>query len=135
MAWGYWSATTVDRGRSPRRNTQCTPLPVNIVPQEEAQPQPAAPVCYSPTCRSRCSSPCGGSPCPGSPCGSMSPPPPPPQHLNKNCPQAAAIAASQQILTLDDYPSRRQSLDRLDSPQVFFSRFPFVSLRFFLFLF
>ncbi|XP_055907003.1 atypical protein kinase C isoform X4 [Eupeodes corollae] len=118
MAWGYWSATTVDRGRSPRRNTQCTPLPVNVVPQEEAQPQPAATVCYSPTCRSRCSSPCGGSPCPGSPCGSMSPPPPPPpQHLNKNCPQAAAIAASQQILTLDDYPSRRQSLDRLDSPQ------------------
>lgn len=22
MAWGYWSATAVDRGRSPRRNTQ-----------------------------------------------------------------------------------------------------------------
>lgn len=168
MAWGYWSATTVDRGRSPRRNTQCTPLPVSLVQQEEepivttttvaaaaaaavaavsvaSQPAtsnagqqqqqtsntcPNTPsgttqgnLCYSPTCRSRCSSPCPGSPCPGSPCGSITPPPPPPhpltasqqylhQHSNKNCP------AAQQIFTADDYPSRRQSLDRLDSPQV-----------------
>lgn len=142
MAWGYWSATTVDRGRSPRRNTQCTPLPVNLVQQEEepcipttatatatssastCPNTPSAPqqsnICYSPTCRSRCSSPCQ-SPCPGSPCGSITPPPPPHmtssqqhlhQHSNKNCP------AAQQILSLDDYPSRRQSLDRLDSPQV-----------------
>lgn len=143
MAWGYWSATTVDRGRSPRRNTQCTPMPVNLVPQEEEQPQPAVPaattssgtctntssapqsttICYSPTCRSRCGSPCQ-SPCPGSPCGSITPPPPPltssqqhlhQQHSNKNCP---AAHQHQQGLTLDDYPSRRQSLDRLDSPQV-----------------
>lgn len=157
MAWGYWSATTVDRGRSPRRNTQCTPLPVNLMQQEEDNTQNAsaaaaasannsnsgngsggggggnshtcpntpsgtqANLCYSPTCRSRCSSPCPGSPCPGSPCGSITPPPPPQltssqqhlhQHSNKNCP------AAQQILNLDDYPSRRQSLDRLDSPQV-----------------
>lgn len=162
MAWGYWSATTVDRGRSPRRNTQCTPLPVNLMQQEEdntcnstqnasaaaaasannsnsgngsgggggggnSNTCPNTPsgtqanLCYSPTCRSRCSSPCPGSPCPGSPCGSITPPPPPQltssqqhlhQHSNKNCP------AAQQILNLDDYPSRRQSLDRLDSPQV-----------------
>ncbi|XP_046809378.1 atypical protein kinase C isoform X4 [Lucilia cuprina] len=154
MAWGYWSATTVDRGRSPRRNTQCTPLPVNLQqPEEEpcvtttttaaaaaaAVTQPStttnasntcpntpsgtqANLCYSPTCRSRCSSPCPGSPCPGSPCGSITPPPPPPhpltssqqylhQHSNKNCP------AAQQMFAADDYPSRRQSLDRLDSPQ------------------
>ncbi|XP_017864931.1 PREDICTED: atypical protein kinase C isoform X3 [Drosophila arizonae] len=39
MAWGYWSATTVDRGRSPRRLTQCTPLPVNLVQQEEEEEQ------------------------------------------------------------------------------------------------
>lgn len=42
MAWGYWSATTVDRGRSPRRLTQCTPLPVNLVQQEEEE-EPAPP--------------------------------------------------------------------------------------------
>ncbi|XP_058979730.1 atypical protein kinase C-like isoform X1 [Musca domestica] len=147
MAWGYWSATTVDRGRSPRRNTQTTPLPVNLVQQEEepcvtttttavqsstttnSNTCPNTPsgtqagLCYSPTCRSRCSSPCPGSPCPGSPCGSITPPPPPPhpltssqqylhQHSNKNCP------AAQQVFTAQDYPSRRQSLDRLDSPQV-----------------
>ncbi|XP_058975322.1 atypical protein kinase C isoform X3 [Musca domestica] len=146
MAWGYWSATTVDRGRSPRRNTQTTPLPVNLVQQEEepcvtttttavqsstttnSNTCPNTPsgtqagLCYSPTCRSRCSSPCPGSPCPGSPCGSITPPPPPPhpltssqqylhQHSNKNCP------AAQQVFTAQDYPSRRQSLDRLDSPQ------------------
>ncbi|XP_075169179.1 protein kinase C iota type isoform X3 [Haematobia irritans] len=146
MAWGYWSATTVDRGRSPRRNTQTTPMPVNLVQQEEepcvttattvaqsvtttnSNTCPNTPsgtqanLCYSPTCRSRCSSPCPGSPCPGSPCGSITPPPPPPhpltssqqylhQHSNKNCP------AAQQIFTAEDYPSRRQSLDRLDSPQ------------------
>ncbi|XP_073848537.1 protein kinase C iota type isoform X2 [Musca autumnalis] len=146
MAWGYWSATTVDRGRSPRRNTQTTPLPVNLVQQEEepcvttaataiqsstttnSNTCPNTPsgaqanLCYSPTCRSRCSSPCPGSPCPGSPCGSITPPPPPPhpltssqqylhQHSNKNCP------AAQQVFAAQDYPSRRQSLDRLDSPQ------------------
>ncbi|XP_067627493.1 uncharacterized protein aPKC isoform X2 [Eurosta solidaginis] len=161
MAWGYWSATTVDRGRSPRRNTQCTPLPVNLMQQEEENTSkkaqntsmstaaaagggaannantsangtgnsntcPNTPsgtqanLCYSPTCRSRCSSPCPGSTCPGSPCGSITPPPPPQltssqqhlhQHSNKNCP------AAQQRINLDDYPSRRQSLDRLDSPQ------------------
>ncbi|XP_037951786.1 atypical protein kinase C isoform X2 [Teleopsis dalmanni] len=133
MAWGYWSATSVDRGRSPRRNTQCTPLPVNLVQQDDepcvATTQastcpntPSAPqsaLCYSPSCRSRCSSPCPGSTCPGSPCGSITPPQPPQpltasqQHLhsNKNCP------AAQQIIALEEYASRRQSLDRLDSPQ------------------
>lgn len=53
MAWGYWSATAVDRGRSPRRNTQCTVMPINTVPQSE----PPAPTCYSPCRNSRCSSP------------------------------------------------------------------------------
>uniref|UniRef100_A0A182FVS5 Uncharacterized protein n=1 Tax=Anopheles albimanus TaxID=7167 RepID=A0A182FVS5_ANOAL len=44
MAWGYWSATAVDRGRSPRRNTQ---LPQNQYhaqgyqqPPQQHQPQP-----------------------------------------------------------------------------------------------
>lgn len=98
MAWGYWSATSVDRGRSPRRNTQCQAVPVNSLPQSEPPP-PAT--CYSPTCRSPCHSPCHSpcqSICPSrcqSPC--QSPPMPPPQ---------------------EDF-SRRASLDRqLDSPQV-----------------
>ncbi|XP_039483364.1 atypical protein kinase C isoform X3 [Drosophila santomea] len=143
MAWGYWSATTVDRGRSPRRLTQCAPLPVNIVQQEEEEEQPCLPqqqqqqqaqqqqqsqtcpstpsanqqgsgnLCYSPTCRSRCSSPC-----PGSPCGSITPPPPPmltssQQHLHSN----KNCPAAQQLMTHLDYAARRQSLDQLDSPQ------------------
>lgn len=98
MAWGYWSATSVDRGRSPRRATQCQAVPVNSLPQSEPPP-PAT--CYSPTCRSPCHSPCHSpcqSICPSrcqSPC--QSPPIPPPQ---------------------EDF-SRRASLDRqLDSPQV-----------------
>lgn len=53
MAWGYWSATSVDRGRSPRRNTQCNVMPINTVPQSE----PPVPTCYSPCRSSRCSSP------------------------------------------------------------------------------
>lgn len=185
MAWGYWSATTVDRGRSPRRATQSTPLPINLVQQEEeptvtvtsasvvavppaaaaaaaastaanansngpgnsnSMPRSQTPLmansqaagqnvnlCYSPTCRSRCMSPCPGSPCPGSPCGSITPPPPPStmppglhshpltasqqclhQHSNKNCPAAQHAA----LFAANDYPTRRQSLDRLDSPQV-----------------
>lgn len=52
MAWGYWSATAVDRGRSPRRNMQCSAMPINTMPQSE----PPAP-CYSPCRSSRCSSP------------------------------------------------------------------------------
>lgn len=55
MAWGYWSATALDRGRSPRRNTQCVPLPVNTMPSSEP-PLPTA-TCYSPCQNSRCSSP------------------------------------------------------------------------------
>lgn len=114
MAWGYWSATAVDRGRSPRRNTQCTAMPINTMPQAEP-PIPTAgrghyrseTNCssgnYSP-CRSRCSSPCH-SPCPDSPCpcpdGIATPPPPP---LPQSCGS-------------DEY-LRRSSLDRLDSPQV-----------------
>lgn len=97
MAWGYWSATAVDRGRSPRRNTQqqCTSaVPINEVPQAE----PPAPTCYSP-CRSRCSSPCN-SPCSAdSPCPESPPPTPQPHQTNI------------------EY-SRRPSVDRLDSPQV-----------------
>lgn len=50
MAWGYWSATAVDRGRSPRRNMQCS---INTMPQSEPPP----PTCYSPCRSSRCSSP------------------------------------------------------------------------------
>lgn len=53
MAWGYWSATSVDRGRSPRRHTHCNVMPINTVPQSE----PPAPTCYSPCRSSRCSSP------------------------------------------------------------------------------
>lgn len=96
MAWGYWSATAVDRGRSPRRNTQCT-VPINAVPQSE----PPALTCYSP-CRSRCSSPCH-SPCSESPC-----PDSPPPHANTS-----------HSSTNEEF-SRRPSIDRLDSPQVKF---------------
>lgn len=97
MAWGYWSATAVDRGRSPRRNTQCTAVPINAVPQSE----PPAPTCYSP-CRSRCSSPCH-SPCSESPCPDS---PPPTPHANTS-----------HSSTNEEF-SRRPSIDRLDSPQV-----------------
>jgi hypothetical protein len=116
MAWGYWSAAAIDRGRSPRRNTtqqlqqqqqqlsQCTAVSntqqctISSCPQA-AEPQSST-VCNSP-CQSTCNSPCGSpcrSPC-RSPCGSPchSPPfieIPPPQQCNY---------------------SRRQSLD---SPQV-----------------
>lgn len=100
MAWGYWSATAVDRGRSPRRNTQCQSMPINMVPQSE----PPAPTCYSP-CRSRCSSPCH-SPCSESPCPCPDSPPPPP--LMQSCQGN------------DEY-SRRPSIERLDSPQVILS--------------
>lgn len=99
MAWGYWSATAIDRGRSPRRNTQCTAVPINAVPQSE----PPAPTCYSP-CQSRCSSPCQHSPCSESPCPD-SPPPTPLPHATIPPPPPEEF-------------SRRPSLDRLDSPQV-----------------
>lgn len=106
MAWGYWNATSIDRGRSPRRNTsQCQNIPINTIPQSEPPPPPtpSQQTCYSPTCRSPCHSPtCDGSPCQSlcqsrcqSPCEN-SPPIPPPEDF-----------------------SRRASLDRqLDSPQV-----------------
>lgn len=65
MAWGYWSATAVDRGRSPRRNTQCTSMPINAVQQNE----PIAPTaCYSPCRNSRCNSPSCHPPCTDSQC-------------------------------------------------------------------
>lgn len=99
MAWGYWSATAVDRGRSPRRNTQCAAVPINAVPQSEPPP----PTCYSP-CRSRCSSPCH-SPCSESPCPDS---PPPTPHANTS-----------HSSTNEEF-SRRPSIDRLDSPQVMF---------------
>ena len=95
MAWGYWSATAVDRGRSPRRNTQCTAVPINEVPQSE----PPAPTCYSP-CQSRCSSRCHSPSCSNSPCPESPPATPQPHHTNI------------------EY-SRRSSIDRLDSPQVY----------------
>lgn len=114
MAWGYWSATTVDRGRSPRRNTQCVAMPVNTVPQSE--PPPPVATCYSPTCRSRCTSPCH-SPCPDSPCQSVSPPLPAPPSLAQCSQMQQPQQPPQPILPPEDY-SRRASLDRLDSPQV-----------------
>lgn len=103
MAWGYWSATAIDRGRSPRRNTQCSGSvpPINEVPQSE----PPIPTCYSP-CRSRCSSPCH-SPCSAaddSPC-----PESPPQTPQQQ---------QQQHTTNVEYSRRPSSVDRLDSPQV-----------------
>uniref|UniRef100_A0A336MDU8 CSON014602 protein n=1 Tax=Culicoides sonorensis TaxID=179676 RepID=A0A336MDU8_CULSO len=93
MAWGYWSATAIDRGRSPRRNTsisttqvakypsqqssyqqqqqqqqqqfQETQCPIgNSCPQAVGQDAQGGTVCNSP-----CQSPCQQSPC-GSPCRS-----------------------------------------------------------------
>jgi len=114
---GMMSAGHIDTGDYdvPHPSQTCPSTP-------SANQQGSGNLCYSPTCRSRCSSPC-----PGSPCGSITPPPPPlltssQQHLhsNKNCP------AAQQLMTHLDYAARRQSLDQLDSPQVFGSlRFPF----------
>lgn len=94
MAWGYWSATAVDRGRSPRRNTSMS-TPVSKYPsqqsyqhqqiqqqqqhqQQETQcpignscPQASQDPQSSTVCNSPCQSPCQQSPC-GSPCRSPS---------------------------------------------------------------
>lgn len=137
MAWGYWSATAVDRGRSPRRNTQQT-MPVNIIPQSEPpapsqqqpqqQQQPHQAVvtqqqCYSPTCRSRCTSPCPGSPCPGSPCESVNSPPQSTGGSGGGGGSGSYMIQCQapqcqQNCGHGGYTSRKESLDRLDSPQV-----------------
>jgi hypothetical protein len=113
MAWGYWSATAVDRGRSPRRlqqqlqtppQTQCSATVANVQQcsidtcNQAGDPQPSATVCNSP-CQSICNSPCRSPSC-HSPCGSPCQSPP-----------FIEIQQSQQC----NY-SRRQSLD--DSPQV-----------------
>lgn len=136
MAWGYWSATAVDRGRSPRRNTQQT-MPVNIIPQSEP-PAPSQPQqqqqtqqnpqqqCYSPTCRSRCTSPCPGSPCPGSPCESVNSPPQSAGGSGGGGGSGSIMIQCQsqqcqQNCGHGGYTSRKESLDRLDSPQVIFS--------------
>lgn len=118
MAWGYWSATAVDRGRSPRRNTHTVSVPINALPHCEPPP----PTCdYSP-CRSRCSSPCHSpcqSPCPGSPCScSIVSESPPPSQIQQQIHQQHL-----QHHTQDDY-GRRPSIDRLDSPQVLKSYLP-----------
>ncbi|GAB0099604.1 translation initiation factor IF-2-like [Sergentomyia squamirostris] len=112
MAWGYWSATAVDRGRSPRRSTQCAAVP---------QSEPPPPQCYSPCGRSPCGSPCHSA-C-QSPCQS-------PQHVaaaagvvcsesesepQQVCPIGQSLPPLQP-LQLDDYP-HHPSLDPLDSPQ------------------
>ncbi|XP_059622405.1 atypical protein kinase C isoform X1 [Phlebotomus argentipes] len=97
MAWGYWSATAVDRGRSPRRNTQCAAVP---------QSEPPPPQCYSPCGRSPCGSPCHSA-C-QSPCQS-------PQHVVAACSESESEPQVQHA-PLEEYP-RRQSLDPLDSPQ------------------
>ena len=116
MAWGYWSATSIDRGRSPRRNTntqQCSGVPVGAMPPSEPPPTPQcyspcrSPTCGNSPCQSPCHSPCRTpchSPC-GSPCQAASPIH---QHLQHS---------QQHQLQQDDF-SRRPSLDRLDSPQV-----------------
>ncbi|XP_017838908.1 atypical protein kinase C isoform X2 [Drosophila busckii] len=148
MAWGYWSATTVDRGRSPRRVMQSTPLPVNLVQQEEEEEEPAPQQQQqqqqqaqqqsqqSQTCPNTpnqqggnggtlcysptCRSRCS-SPCPGSPCGSITPPPPPLMTSSQQHLHQHSnknCPAAQQLMTHLDYAARRQSLDQLDSPQV-----------------
>jgi hypothetical protein len=113
MAWGYWSATAVDRGRSPRRlqqqlqtssQIQCSANATNIQQcsietcNQAVELQPPVTVCNSP-CQSICNSPCRSpschSPC-GSPCQS-------PSFIEMQQPQQCNY-------------SRRQSLD--DSPQV-----------------
>lgn len=156
MAWGYWSATAVDRGRSPRRNTQCTVMPINTVPQSE----PPAPTCYSPCRSSRCSSPsCQGrnrkcwmarisrtllkhqiecilpiiSPlhffnassvatasaqCQDSQCHCIDDSPPPHSVISQQCPIDGGNGNGGASGIINDEYSRRQSIDRLDSPQV-----------------
>lgn len=88
MAWGYWSATTVDRGRSPRRNTGVNSVPTQQQQQQyyqqpqqnhQGQSSQQAANCNScndavhtsqnNVCHSPCQSPCQQSPC-GSPCRS-----------------------------------------------------------------
>lgn len=92
MAWGYWNAAAIDRGRSPRRSSKCMGSTMNSVTQ--CGDPPPVPTCYSP-CRSHCSSPCH-SPCPDSPCQESIPSPP------------------QGIQNMDEYCRRASP----DSPQV-----------------
>ncbi|XP_031622767.1 atypical protein kinase C isoform X2 [Contarinia nasturtii] len=114
MAWGYWSATAVDRGRSPRRNTQCTVMPINTVPQSE----PPAPTCYSPCRSSRCSSPSCQAQCQDSQCHCIEDSPPPHSALSQqSCPIDGGTGNGGSVIMNDEY-SRRTSIDRLDSPQV-----------------
>lgn len=140
MAWGYWSATTVDRGRSPRRNTGNYQNSVQNVPmvqthhQQQQQQQcsvgnscPEAAQGGSPqgatACnQSPCQSPCQESPCDGSPCRS------PCRSEKFECrsigcrsqchspdfDSSSSQQHQQQIIQCTTY-SRRQSLD---SPQV-----------------
>lgn len=156
MAWGYWSATNIDRrGRSPRRNNNGTAtMPMNPVPQSEP---PAPQQCYSPCQRSPCTSACQSacqSPCQSpqhSVAGEQDPDtvsqqqqqqqqqPQQQQHPNNHNPHqtSAEIGYDQQsllsynphqqqqhhsqyqqhIIPLEEY-HRRQSVERLDSPQV-----------------
>ncbi|XP_055318023.1 atypical protein kinase C isoform X7 [Sitodiplosis mosellana] len=114
MAWGYWSATAVDRGRSPRRNTQCTVMPINTVPQSE----PPAPSCYSPCRSSRCSSPSCQAQCQDSQCHCIEDSPPPHSALSqKSCPIDGGNGNGGPGSIINDEYSRRPSIDRLDSPQ------------------
>lgn len=97
MAWGYWSATAIDRGRSPRRNTSMSTAPVNHnkyqphqqhtqqqqqhqpqqhIPQQQLQKETQCPIGNSCPQAAQdaqnstvCNSPCQ-SPCQQSPCGS-----------------------------------------------------------------
>lgn len=147
MAWGYWSATNIDRGRSPRRNNNVnTSMPMNPVPQSD----PPAPQCYSPcqqrspctsACQSACQSPCqspqhsvAGEQDPDTISQQMHPNQQQQQHqhttsaeigydqqsllsYNPHQQQQHHAQYQQHIIPLEEY-HRRQSVERLDSPQV-----------------
>ncbi|KAI5712190.1 hypothetical protein M8J75_006531 [Diaphorina citri] len=62
MAWGYWSASTVqDRGRSPRRQSEKCQYAQHMSCSEPAPPAPACQSYHHPPAQAQCSSGSGGS--------------------------------------------------------------------------
>ncbi|KAL9703003.1 hypothetical protein quinque_006521 [Culex quinquefasciatus] len=127
MAWGYWSATAVDRGRSPRRNTQQQQqLPYQTQSYQQQQQQQQYSLAQSQHQQStQCLNSCPQQQVVAVPPPEPSPPPPPiPQQQQQICdsPCHSPCHSPQFLEQLPpDLPctpvctfSRRQSLD---SPQ------------------
>ncbi|XP_055600165.1 atypical protein kinase C isoform X2 [Uranotaenia lowii] len=140
MAWGYWSATAVDRGRSPRRNTQQQQQPQYPYQNQNYQPPLPQPPQQQPAqqqqqynlaqSQHQQSTQCLANSCPqaaGSANNDLPPPlPPTQQQQQQQCPASPCHSPCHSPQFIEHIPpdlpctpvctfSRRQSLD---SPQV-----------------